>query len=603
MSYSRRLVADRYRLTSLIGKGGMGRVWLARDEVLDRDVAVKEVVLPEDMSTEDRSELYQRTMREARAAGRLSHPNVVAVYDVLQHEGRPWIVMELVRSRSLYQVIKDGGPVPPREAARIGLSVLSALRTAHRAGVHHRDVKPGNVLLAEDGRVVLTDFGLATFEGDGTVTRSGIILGSAQYISPERARDGVSGPESDLWSLGATLYAAVEGRSPFARDTPMATLTALATQPPDPPRRAGPLRQVLIGLLRKNPRQRMKAPEVERLLLKVAAGDTRGRRAGGVVASTASASVAAASMATPSVRAPSVPAPSIRAPSIPVPSTPVPSIPVPSIPVPAGSAGAASASAPAATAARALPDGPSAPVASAARPERTRPERTRPRRLGLWVAGLVAVAATAGLGTAVYLRTPTTGAPTANATTTHMSLTPTADALTDAMGVQACASQTTDRETPVRLGPGQSSALTNWTPYMDPAGFALNVPVGWGMSRIGSLVCFRDPNSLKTIAVYDQGRLAGDPVQLVANTDAWQRAASLDRFKSLGVQDMHVPEGGAMLEYTYWRGNTMMHGQNWMMRLGGRVFTVALLASDGAWPVDRDFLVAALASFRVVTPE
>src|SRR6185295_17384905 len=127
----------------------------------------------------------------------------------------------------------------------IGLFVLSALRQAHRSGVWHRDVKPGNVLLAEDGRVVLTDFGLATLDGDGSVTRSGVILGSAQFISPERARDGVSGPESDMWSLGATLYAAVEGRSPFARETPMATLTALATQPPDPPRHAGPLRQVL----------------------------------------------------------------------------------------------------------------------------------------------------------------------------------------------------------------------------------------------------------------------------------------------------------------------------------------------------------------------
>src|SRR4051812_24305476 len=278
MSYEQQLVAERYRLASLIGSGGMGRVWLARDEVLRREVAVKEVVLPEDMTFTERNELCQRTLREARAAGRLSHPNVVAVYDVVQAEGRPWIVMELVRSRSLYQVVKEDGPVPPRRAAEIGLAVLAALRAAHQAGVWHRDVKPGNVLLADDGRVVLTDFGLATFEGDGTVTRSGVILGSAQYISPERARDGASGPESDLWSLGATLYAAVEGRSPYARDTAMATLTALATLPPDTPRRAGPLRPVLIGLLRKNPRHRMRAPEVERLLTRIVAGEARVRR-------------------------------------------------------------------------------------------------------------------------------------------------------------------------------------------------------------------------------------------------------------------------------------------------------------------------------------
>ena len=217
----------------------MGRVWLARDEVLHRDVAVKEVVLPPELGEFEREELFQRTLREARAAGRLNHPNVVAVYDVVQAEGRPWIVMELVRSRSLYQVVREDGPISPKRTAEVGLAVLAALRAAHAAGVWHRDVKPGNVLLADDGRVVLTDFGLATFDGDGTVTRSGVILGSAQYISPERAREGSSGPESDLWSLGATLYAAVEGRSPFARETSMATLTALATAPPDTPKRAG----------------------------------------------------------------------------------------------------------------------------------------------------------------------------------------------------------------------------------------------------------------------------------------------------------------------------------------------------------------------------
>jgi hypothetical protein len=276
MSYSGQLVADRYRLTRQIGAGGMGLVWLARDEVLHRDVAVKEVVLPPELGESEREELFQRTLREARAAGRLNHPNVVAVYDVVQAEGRPWIVMELVRSRSLYQVVREDGPISPKRTAEVGLAVLAALRAAHAAGVWHRDVKPGNVLLADDGRVVLTDFGLATFDGDGTVTRSGVILGSAQYISPERAREGSSGPESDLWSLGATLYAAVEGRPPFARETSMATLTALATAPPDSPKRAGPLRPVLIGLLRKNPRHRMRADEVQRLLQRVVDGDVKG---------------------------------------------------------------------------------------------------------------------------------------------------------------------------------------------------------------------------------------------------------------------------------------------------------------------------------------
>src|SRR5262245_27948455 len=270
------IVANRYRLVRQIGSGGMGSVWLARDEMLHRDVAVKEVILPTGLTDVERTELIEGTLREARAAGRLSHPNVIQIYDVVMFEERPWIVMEYVPSRSLYQVIRQDGPLPPRRVAEIGLLVLAALKAAHKARVWHRDVKPGNVLLATDGRVVLTDFGLATFEGDGGVTRSGLILGSAQYIAPERARDGVSGPESDMWSLGATLYAAVEGRSPYARETAVATLSALATEPPDTPHRAGPLRTVLIGLLRKNPRHRMRAAEAESLLRRVATGQTKG---------------------------------------------------------------------------------------------------------------------------------------------------------------------------------------------------------------------------------------------------------------------------------------------------------------------------------------
>jgi serine/threonine protein kinase len=271
-------VAERYRLLEPLGSGGMGRVWLARDEVLRRDVAIKEIVPPDGLTEAEREELRMRTMREARAAARLNNPHVVRIYDVLQAQNRPWIVMEYVPSRSLHQVITEEGPLPPDRAAVIGIDVLAALKAAHLAGVLHRDVKPGNVLLADDGRVVLTDFGLAIFEGgDGAVTRPGLILGSPQYISPERAREGQSGPEADLWSLGATLYAAVEGRSPYARTTTFATLTALATEDPDPPHRAGVLRPVLAALLRKDPRSRAGIAETERLLRKAANTESRFR--------------------------------------------------------------------------------------------------------------------------------------------------------------------------------------------------------------------------------------------------------------------------------------------------------------------------------------
>jgi protein kinase-like protein len=300
-------VAGRYRLVEQLGTGGMGRVWLARDEMLHRDVAIKEIALPEGLTAREREELRQLTLREARAAAQLSHPNVVGVYDVLYSEERPWIVMEYVPSRSLIQVVHEDGPLSPRRTAEIGLAVLGALRAAHAAGVVHRDVKPANVLLAEDGRVVLTDFGLAVFvSGEGAVTSPGVVRGSPQYMSPERARDGVAGPESDLWSLGATLYTSVEGRSPYARDSVTATLTALATKPPDPAPSAGPLRPVLEGLLRKNPARRLSAEAVERALREVAgkpadpdaAGGSRGGRrlllvAGAVVVAVAIAAAMA----------------------------------------------------------------------------------------------------------------------------------------------------------------------------------------------------------------------------------------------------------------------------------------------------------------------
>ncbi|WP_433056447.1 serine/threonine-protein kinase [Dactylosporangium sp. CS-033363] len=276
MTPPRPLVAERYRLLEQLGSGGMGVVWLARDEMLRRDVAIKEVIPPEGLTPQERDELRLRTLREARAAARLNDANVVRIYDVVHDEQAPWIVMEYVPSRSLHQVITDDGPLPPERVATIGLAVLGALRAAHAAGVMHRDVKPGNVLLADTGRVVLTDFGLAVFEGgDGAVTRPGLILGSPQYISPERAREGTSGPESDMWSLGATLYAAVEGRSPYARTTTYATLTALATEEPDPPIRAGVMKPVLAALLRKDPRARAGAAETERLLQRAAAGEGR----------------------------------------------------------------------------------------------------------------------------------------------------------------------------------------------------------------------------------------------------------------------------------------------------------------------------------------
>ncbi|GAB3143678.1 hypothetical protein GCM10027290_20400 [Micromonospora sonneratiae] len=271
------LVAGRYRLVKPLGQGGMGRVWKARDEVLHRDVAIKELVPPPGLTDDERREMRERSLREARAIARLNHVNVVRVFDVLRTDADPWIVMEYVPSRSLQDVLAADGPVSPVRAAEIGLGVLAALKSAHKAGVMHRDIKPGNVLIGDDGRVVLTDFGLATVPGDPNVTRTGLVLGSPAYIAPERARDGTTGPEADLWSLGATLYAAVEGQSPYARPSAIGTLAALATEPPPPAKNAGPLKAVLAGLLRKDPTQRINADVAERLLRRVT--DKRSRAA------------------------------------------------------------------------------------------------------------------------------------------------------------------------------------------------------------------------------------------------------------------------------------------------------------------------------------
>ncbi|WP_329424503.1 protein kinase [Streptosporangium sp. NBC_01495] len=263
MTDSQGIIGARYRLLERIGRGGMGTVWRARDEVLGREVAVKEVIPSPDLTGPEREVFTVRTLREARAAGRIGHPGVATVYDVIEEYGRPWIVMQLVDSRTLGAVIREDGPLPPMRVARIGLEVLGALLAAHQAGVLHRDVKPDNVLLAKDGRAVLTDFGIAVLEGDSSITRTGSLIGTPAFIAPERASGGPAEFASDLWSLGVTLHVAVEGRSPFERAHPLATLSAVMHQEPSPMRFAGPLAPVIFGLLHKDPARRMSAREVQ----------------------------------------------------------------------------------------------------------------------------------------------------------------------------------------------------------------------------------------------------------------------------------------------------------------------------------------------------
>ncbi|MDQ8704304.1 serine/threonine-protein kinase [Streptomyces sp. LHD-70] len=262
-----RLIAGRYRLGEQLGRGGMGVVWRATDELLARQVAVKEVVLDPSLSFDEARQLRERTLREARTIAQIHHPHVIVVYDVLVQHGRPYIVMELIEGGSLADRLDGDGPLGTEEAARLCLALLGALRAAHSEGVLHRDLKPGNVLMeAGSGRVVLTDFGIAQVAGASTLTEHGSFVGSPEYTAPERMSGGAAGPECDLWSLGVLLCAALTGRSPFQRDTLGGIIAAVMMEDLRPPSAAGPLLPVVRGLLERDPERRIDAAEAERLL-------------------------------------------------------------------------------------------------------------------------------------------------------------------------------------------------------------------------------------------------------------------------------------------------------------------------------------------------
>ena len=260
-----RRIAGRYVLGEQLGKGGMGTVWRATDDVLKRQVAVKEVKLPPVLSSDDSTAMRNRVMREAQTAARLSHPCVVTVFDVVQEDGHTFIVMELVDAPSLDQLVKANGPLPPQRVAEIGLDVLSALHVAHQQGITHRDVKPGNVMIP-DGKAKLADFGIASVKGDPKLTATGLILGSPSYMAPEQASQDTSGPESDLWALGSTLYYAVEGVPPFDKGQAIPTLTAVVHDDPRPMERAGDLEPAITALLAKDPADRPSADRLRSML-------------------------------------------------------------------------------------------------------------------------------------------------------------------------------------------------------------------------------------------------------------------------------------------------------------------------------------------------
>ncbi|MFI7700891.1 serine/threonine-protein kinase [Nonomuraea sp. NPDC049480] len=262
-------LAGRYSLSHPLGAGGMGKVWLARDEMLDRDVAVKELTLPEGMPPKEQADSVKRAVREAQATARLRHPGIVALHDVVVEHERPWLVMELLRGRTLAETVREFGPMPPHHAARIGADVLEALSVAHAQGLQHRDVKPGNVFLTDSGRVVLTDFGIARQEGQATLTEQGLMIGSPGFIAPERLDGEPGGPASDLWSLGATLYVAVTGVPAYEGSAAQRVRATLLSPAPVAP---GPLGPVIAAMMAQHPAARPDPRVVVPALRQVAAG-------------------------------------------------------------------------------------------------------------------------------------------------------------------------------------------------------------------------------------------------------------------------------------------------------------------------------------------
>jgi eukaryotic-like serine/threonine-protein kinase len=528
MAVERMLIAGRYCLLEPVGSGGMGRVWLARDEMLDRDVAVKEFVPPAWMTDDEQARLRDRTLREARSAGRLNHPHVVRIYDVVHAEDQPWIVMEYVPSRSLYQVIQEDGPYSPVAAARIGLAVLDALTAAHRAGVLHRDVKPHNVLIGTDGRVVLTDFGLATFVDDGSVTGPGLVVGSPHYVSPERARDGASTVESDMWSLGATLYTAVEGRSPYQRENAMATLMALATEPPDPPVRAGLLGPVLLGLLRHDPAARLTATEVEKRLRMVIAAAPGGG---------------------------SVPAPR-KAPSIRTLSPPSPP--------------------------------PSSPPSTPPRPALEGRPRSMLMAAGL---ALVALLGGGGiLASFLVQQTDGPAVSSSSAAVTALSAPPFVVAgFSPALcsGDSSAAPVKMPQKNASR-GVSNYALLSGWSYFTDGSGFHLAVPDGWTFQKFGSLYCFSEPGGQRVLSL-DTGRNpSADPVK-ACRTEATRlvKAGALPGYAEISIESRPLLNKTADWEYRFGGADgAKLHARTRWFASGGKGYALSWATDEIDWTGD-----------------
>ncbi|HEX5496179.1 MAG TPA: serine/threonine-protein kinase [Mycobacteriales bacterium] len=558
-----RIVAQRYRLQRVVGRGAMGAVWAAEDTVLHRTVALKEVVLPPGLSREDRAVACERTFREARAIARLAHPNVVTLYDVVEEDKRPWVVMELVPARSLAQVLKDDGPLDPTRAAKVGLAVLGALQAAHEAGITHRDVKPGNILIAEDGRVKLTDFGIARAAGDMTLTGTGLLVGSPSYMAPEVVRGEELRPTADMFGLGATLYCAVEGHPPFSGGDAISTLNAVVGEPPAPYKRAGILTPVLNGLLEKDPRARLTAARARQMLLDtVRENDPRAARetSGGDMLP-----VRATNRLLPDTRIASGPAAGQIAGQVPgqVPAAeatqamrqPIPSVP-PGWGPPPGQ-----------------PPGPPLLLPTGEAPGRygdvfaPRPAATRGYGKIIAIVAICIALVVGGLVLSQVMGSDST-TPTGNSHTAG----------------------------PDNTRPKPGSVPAGYTRYTDPDGrFTVAVPRNWNAARQGTAIQFGDPTADRFLRIYDEP--APRRPQTAFGEHSFRKTHDgYQRIRLAKVDYRGLP--AAEWEFTYVRSGVTRHVLWRGFIVGDRLYGVYLSTPDDQFDASRAYFSTAAATFR-----